>query len=355
MNCRRFAVPLAVAALVLATSAHAATQTRTLKPSYVSPQDLCGMLGVTEAAGVSVLHWSEDGADHLVTFRRNDAANLVVIEGEPADLDHVAAQAAQFDVPPRQIALEARIVEIDTDRARDLGIDWSRIYTNVSADFSRVATGRAMTNSSSSIPSGIEFGTRSELHDRTQTDSERASASLSNALSLLEQQGAATYRDTPRILTLNNRTATILDGERTTYVTRYSAYNDLFETQTMDSGLRLEVTPSLGESGYLRLDLQAELTSLSGSISGSPVKRGQIVENTVMAHDGEPVVLGGFTRTTDEKTHREFPVLGRILPFLFSREIVTQRHHESLVVITPHVVDLAAKLDPHEQEMLQGR
>jgi type IV pilus assembly protein PilQ len=354
MNRRRLAVSFAIVALVLATSAHAATQTRTLKPSYVSPQDLCGMLGVTEAAGVSVLRWSEDGTDHLVTFRRNDAANLVVLEGEPADLDHVAAQAAEFDVPPRQIALEARIVEVDTDRARDLGIDWSYLSTNLSADFTRQVTGRASSQSSTvnSLP-GSSVDQRT--HDRVMVDNERASAGLSNQLKLLEEKGAATYRDTPRILTLNNRTATILDGERTTYVTRYSAYNDLFETQTMDSGLRLEVTPTLGESGYLRLDLQAELTSLSGSISGSPVKRGQIVENTVMARDGEPVVLGGFTRTTDVKTHREFPLLGRVLPFLFSREIVTQRHHESLVVITPHVVDLAAKPDAHEQEMLQGR
>lgn len=343
---------VAATSAALAASASAATQTRTIKPSYVSPSELARMLGVTETAGLGVMRWTADGAEHVVTVRRNDSANLVVLEGEPDDLGRVLAQAEVFDLPPRQIALEARIIEVDTDAARDLGIDWSNVYTNVWADFGRQVMGRA-TNQNARSDGSPTYSAESKSHDRQMSDNERASIAFSNQLHLLEEKGAATYRDTPRILTLNNRTATILDGQRTTYVTRYAAYNNLFETETMDSGLRLKVTPSLGESGYLRLELQAELTSLSGSISGSPVKNGQIVENTVMAKDGETIVLGGFTRTTDERTRRDFPLLGRALPFLFSRHIVTQRHHESLIVITPHVVDLAGQLNEHDKGLLE--
>jgi type II secretory pathway component GspD/PulD (secretin) len=153
---------------------------------------------------------------------------------------------------------------------------------------------------------------------------------------------------------VNNRRATILDGQRVTYITRYSSYTNLFETDTLDAGLTLSVLPSLGESGYLTLDIRAELTSLGSSISGSPIKDGQIVENTVVVKDGETVLLGGFQRSVDQRVHRRFPVLGHILPFIFSRVIVNHSVRESFVVLTPRVVDLAAGLDDRTRGILQG-
>ncbi len=351
---RRLALACCIgAALVLAVPSHAGLQTRALKPSFVSPRDLCDMLGVTETAGPGVLRWNEDGTDHLVTFRRNDAANLIVLEGEPADLEHVAAQAAQFDVAPRQIALEARIIEVDTDASRDMGFDWN-VYGDA---YARWTASNTRTRSAQSVrqPGYPEVTYLNKQRQTGQSDQEQANANLATSFRLLETSGAVTYRDTPRILTLNNQPATILDGQRTTYVTRYAAYTNLFETQTMDSGLLLDVTPSLGESGQIRLGLRIELTQLGGSISGSPVKDGQIVENTVMAKDGEPVVLGGFTRTSDVKTVRRLPVLGRAIPWLFSKQVSQQHHSETLVVITPRVVDLATAPDAHEKGLLQGR
>lgn len=347
------ALCLAGLALALASPALAATQSRSLKPAYVSPRELTDMLGATEYAGLAVVRWTADGAEHLVTVRRNDAANLLVLEGEPADLDRVAAQAAVFDVAPRQISLEARIIEVDTDASRELGFDWN-VYGDAFARWfaSNRRTHDATTVEQSGFPSySLERNQRLTQNG----DDENANATAQTNFRALEQSGAVTSRDTPRILTLNNRPATILDGERTTYVTRYAAYTNLFETETMDSGLRLEVTPSLGESGYLRLTLKAELTRLSGSLSGSPVKSGQIVENTVMAKDGETVVLGGFTRTSESKSVRGLPVLGKALPWLFSRTSTRQRHTETILVITPHAVDLAGSVGPREKELLEGR
>lgn len=347
---RAFATPFLALAMLAAAAAPstAATQTRSLKPSYVSPMDLSRMLGVTETAGLGVLRWSADGSDHLVTVRRNDAANLVVLEGEPDDLARVAAQAEAFDVAPRQIALEARIIEVDTDAARDLGIDWNAVGDM----YARWSASNRNLRSETSLPYGRY---ENKFWSVENAGEERITTQLAGSFRLLDQSGAATSRDTPRILTLNNEPATILDGQRTTYVTRYAAYTNLFETQTMDSGLRLEVTPSLGESGYLRLELQAELTSLQGNLSGSPVKGGQIVRNTVMVKDGESIVLGGFTRTSQDKRVRRLPVLGRVLPWLFSREISTERHRETLIVITPRVVDLAGKPDEREKGLLEQR
>jgi general secretion pathway protein D len=349
-----FAAFAAVLALALAAPAAAAPQSRTLKPSFASPRELSDMLGATEYAGAAILRWTADGAEHLVTLRRNDAANLLVLEGEAADLDRVSAQAALFDVAPRQIALEARVIEVDTDATRELGFDWN-VYGDAYARWSAANLRERSAYSTRSSSSAYEYASEVARRSTARVDEERATADARASFRMLEQSGAVTYRDTPRILTLNNRPATILDGQRTTYVTRYAAYTNLFETETMDSGLRMQVTPSLGEGGHLRLGLQVELTRLDGYLSGSPVKTGQIVENTVMAKDGETVVLGGFTRTYESKSVRRLPVLGRVLPWLFARESTRQRHSETLVVITPRVVDLAGALAPREKELLEGR
>ena len=330
------AIACAIAATALAQEG-AGSKTAPLKPQYLPPAELEHMLGARAQGGRSVLEWEAGGRTRSVDMRRNDASNLLLLTGEAADVDAALELARACDVPPRQIAIEARIVEVDTDKARDAGIDWTSLRASAFARQSWLRDGGAGPVSRfnrGNVDLNAEFG---------------------RLLQLLESSGAGTTRDAPSILTLNNRPATILDGQRVTYVTRYSSYTNLFATDSMDAGLRLQVLPSLGESGYLRLDLRAELTSISSNISGSPVKDGQIVESSVTVKDGETVMLGGFTRTVDRTEHRRFPVLGRVLPFLFSREIVQHSRRESFIAITPHVVDLAAAVDEKTKDVLEGK
>ena len=355
----RFVWSITLALTVLgASTVTAATRTAAFKPSYVPPAELQLLLGTREAGGRMLIEWSNGGDLHSVEVRRNDTANLLLFTGASDDVTAIEEMSKAFDVAPRQISLEARIVEVDTDRARDLGIDWSYISTNanLTQDFFRTKFERW----------GSGFSEKFSTTDRQGRLGQSSNVSLGNALKLLEEKGAATTRDVPRILTLNNRPATILDGHRVTYVLRANSYTGQYVADTMDAGLKLEVTPSLVESGNMRLQLKAELTSLvnlyssySGnsyaSLGGSPVKQGQIVENTIMARNGETIVLGGFVRTLDSHTTRRFPILGYILPWIFSRDIVKQSHHESIIAITPRVVDLNAGVDEETKKTLEGK
>ena len=80
-----------------------------------------------------------------------------------------------------------------------------------------------------------------------------------------------------------------------------------------------------------------------------------MVENTVVVKDGETVLLGGFQRTTERTSKRRFPVLGYILPFLFSHESKEQIVTQSFVVLTPRVVDLAVAIDEATREVIEGQ
>lgn len=351
-------IPLVIAALAASLLAGISTaeapRTERYSPAYVPPSELATLVGARETDGRTFLQWTRDGAEHRVDLRRHDAANVLMLTGAPDDVESALGMLRAFDVAPSQISIEARVVEIDTGRAKDLGIDWSQV--NLSArldqqisrqaadDFRRYANGD---------------GDRAYNRSTRDTRAEQSTLTLSNALHLLQEEGAATYRDAPHVLTLNNQPATVFDGMRVTYVTRASSYANIYETEAMDAGLKLDVTPSLLESGYLRLRLHAELTALVSftttgfsNVSGSPVKEGQQVDDIVMAKDGETLLLGGFTRTVKRRVHRSFPGLGHVLPFLFSRDIEEERQHSILIAITPRVVPLGTGVDDRTRRAL---
>ncbi len=353
-----------------------------IKPNFMPPTQILGFLGAKEAGGKFSLEWKDAGGWHSVDIRHNDAANLLVVSGATSDVAYVEAMIREADIAPRQIQIEVKIVEISTSRARDLGIDWEQLMTDALPSASW-AYRESSSDDYSGQTSSQDYSYRSQReivtddydnsqaetrddHIRDWRNTDRGSEDISRSLQItasmdlgrvvkfLDESGAAETRNAPRILTLNNRWANILDGERVTYVTRYSSYTNLFETDSMDAGLALKVLPSLGESGYITLRINAELTDLHGSISGSPVKSGQMVENTVIVKDGQSVLLGGLSRTVDQTVTRRFPLLGHVIPFLFSREIKIHDRIESFIVLTPRVVDFSVAIDAATMERIEG-
>jgi type II secretory pathway component GspD/PulD (secretin) len=315
--------------------------TELITPDYISPSELVKFLGTTETGATHVFFCDIQNRSRPVQVRFNEPANLLALTGAPADVAVVRDLVKSADIPPRQIIIETQIIEIDQKELDNLGIDWQELLNssgaNISYDYTK---SKRDVDQRSSPPS---YGTTEGHSTATQSASNsRLNASLrpDQFLHIIAEHRAGTLRSAPRIVTINNRPAKILDGDRVSYVTRYSSYTNLFETQTMDAGLSLSATPSIGKSGYIVLNITAELTSLSGNIAGSPSKSGQILENTVVVRDGETFLLGGLNRNVDYATKRRVPVLGTILPFLFSRTVTTKTTNQVFVLLTPRVIDL---------------
>ena len=317
----------------------------TIKPAYLPPSDILGFLGVRMIGGRGIMEWETADHFHSVEIRCNDAANLLVLSGEPADVETVERMIQEADVAPHQIEIQVKIVEVRSSRAKDSGIDWQRALdalqsanTRIYYDYDKLD----LDQQEGLIKNGTVTGEVYERDESRHDLSVQSNFNLTEVLRILDESGVGTIHNAPRILTLNNHPATILDGKRVTYVNRYSSYTNLYETESMDAGLTLSVLPSLGESGYITLHIDAELTALSGSISGSPVKQGQMLENTVLVRDGQSVPLGGLTRTVETTVHKRLPILGHAIPYLFSRKTTLQEEVETYLIITPRVVDLTA-------------
>jgi len=330
------------------------------EPSYLSVLELADLLGAEWAGGCMRVTWLDGAAQKVVDLRAHETANFVIATGSQADVNYILSLAAALDTAPRQIEIEAMIIEMDNQRALDIGLDWNHMLevSNVSFQKSRHDDDDSRYESTFQENDDNSYNSKARrTFENTSEDTRllfNSAPNLSKLIGIIQETGSGKVRYTPRLRTLNNRTGTLMDGQRTTFVTRVSAATNTYETQTMDAGLKLSVTPSLGQAGYLTLHVIAELTQLDPNLdfSGSPVKSGQMLENTIIVAEGQSVVLGGFNRVEKRKHTKRVPILGHILPWIFSRDYETESNFDSLVVLTAKIVELDAPLDDRAMKIL---
>lgn len=306
---------------------------------YISPADLMESLSLKESSAEGYELKIDNTVFHL---RFNESNNQVLLTGSRAQIAAARELINFFDVPPRQIIIEVQIVEIDNQKFDEIGLDWQNLL-----DRTRFSIASSMDKQKSE--SEIDYDQDQDSYDRDDKDTRStfritgqiSTISVGDLINLVRETGAGEITNIPHIVTTNNKTGKILDGHKITYVNRYSSYSNLFETQTMTAGLSLSVTPSLGDSDYLKLNVIAKLTSLGEIISGSPSESGQILENTVIVRDQESFLLGGFKQTEMQKIKRKVPVLGTLLPFLFSKYINVEIEKNILLILTPRIIDLS--------------
>jgi len=316
--------------------------TETVALKYLSPLELIESLMLKTSATESYELLLNNA---VVQFRFNSANNEVLLTGNLPAINEAKKMIDLLDVPPRQIVIEVKIVEVDNQKISDIGLDWQNLLdkVRVNASYSRTIRRDEYDFQVTDIDQSItdtENVNRKENDRHTSYNIGLGPVYPSDLIHLIQESGAGKIVNVPCIVTINNRQGRILDGDRITYVNRYSSYSNLFETQEINAGLMLEVTPSLGQSGYLKLFVKAKLTTLGQLIAGSPSESGQILENTVIVKDKEPFLLGSFKQTKTQKVKRRFPLLGYILPFIFSRNIDVETTRDVLVILTPNVIDL---------------
>ncbi len=335
-------------------------QVESVSPTYLPPYDILSIIGAEADGNQSVLRWRADDRSHRVDIKVNDASNVIILCGEQSDIDFVKALIQEADVSPHQIEIEVKMVEIYTDQAKDIGLDWESLIQSgapsIAYDYNDNKYSIDYLDQRQSSSSGYSFYHDSDERMRINRDYRiRGQVEIGRSLSLLQESGAGRIFNAPKIITINNHRATILDGSRTTYVAQMSSYSNIYEIDSMDAGITLSVLPSIGKSGFMTLDITAEVTTMSlRAEGGSPTKNGQIIENKIIINDGQSVILGGMTRTIQHKSRKRFPILGHILPFLFSRETSRNEEVQTIMVLTPRIINLETNMDESSQKLLEG-
>lgn len=244
----------------------------------------------------------------------------------------------QIDVPPRQVVIEARILEVSSNFGKEIG---ARLNTGGRPLFSgdRFAFGpfNRPFYQQSSLPDG-QFSTFAlSIFNRS------ATRFLNLELNLAEATGKSRIVSNPKIMTANNIEARIAVGDEVPYTTTSTVGNlTTQDVQFKEALLELRVTPVLTPDGRVRMKVlvRKDRADFSRQVNGNPPILKKEVTTDVLVENGGTVVLGGLFEETETNSVDKVPGLGDI-PFLgnlFRNKADTAQRTELMVFLTPRII-----------------
>lgn len=251
---------------------------------------------------------------------------ILMIEDTPEFLNRMAVLVAQIDKQPKQILIEARILEVTLNSEDSYGINWSDVFRSDGGDGSFGT--RGLEGAGNSGSNGLFF--------------EIANADISASLSALEQNGRIRTLSTPKLLALENQEASVIVGDRRGFQVTTTINQVTTESiEFLESGVILRVTPHVDKNGRVMMDIHPEVSTGTVDANGVPSQTTTEVTTQLLVNSGQTVFIGGLIKRTLNETRNGVPLLGRIpgLGLLFSSREVTSVNTETVVMITPIIVD----------------
>lgn len=316
--------------------------------------------------------------------------NQLFIFDVPTKLDLVRGLLAKIDRPVRQVMIEARIVEADTNFTKQLGV---KIGThdhqgmNVGHKIGgkegfRFGLSGSNQDAYAHLPEFGRYPATAIITDVDQTTGEitytrevptpvladsqlvnlgvtnpagQIALTLMNAaktqllsleLSALEADGKGKIVSSPRIMTMDQVKANIQQGIRIPYLTQSASGATAVAWQ--NANLSLEVTPQITPDGKVMMELKITKNALGQFIStlaGYSIKTKEL-DSKVLVDNGGTVVIGGIYEQEEIESVRRVPLLGDLpyVGFLFKQREKRDNRVELLIMITPKVIDNALAL-----------
>ncbi len=295
----------------------------------------------------------------------DERTNTLLVQDTTDKLQDIRRLVQTLDVPVKQVLIEARIVVVSDTYERDLGARLgitgfttagagsliSVSGTNVGTD---TMTQSVLPTATGTAPTGVV--TLPALDNRYQVNLPAANTNGSIGLSILggkhlldlelsaaQNEGKSQTISAPRVITANQKQATILQGTEIPY--QESASSGATTTQFKNAVLSLKVTPLITPDNRVVLDLDvaddtvgAQVTSATGGSVPSIDTREIITQ--VLVNDGQTVVLGGILETTKTKSANKVPFFADIpvLGNLFKSTTDINNKTELLIFITPKIL-----------------
>jgi type IV pilus assembly protein PilQ len=315
---------------------------------------------------------SADGAGLLSkrgTVSVDERTNTLLLQDSADRLEDIRRLVGTLDIPIRQVQIEARIVIVNDDFTRELGARAG--FTGVRANgndgvFSTSGTAEATDTVASSALDNLASGTGPfpvEIPTGAGGAPQRYNVNLpvtspagSLAFMLLgsdylvdleisaaQAEGRGEVISTPRVITANQREASIQQGVEIPY--QESASSGATTIQFKEAVLALKVTPQITPDNRIILDLNVKKDSVGQIIVGGagqqvPTIDTREITTQVLVNDGQTVVLGGILETERRETEKKVPYLGDVpvLGRLFKTTSRTNNKDELLIFVTPKIL-----------------
>jgi type IV pilus assembly protein PilQ len=252
-----------------------------------------------------------------------------------------------LDKAQPQVEIEARIVQVNKNFQRTLGVRWG--FNGIIDPGLGNTTGLAFPNNGSlsgaqgtvtnGIPNAVNLpATGATSGVGLQLGSINGAFNLDVALTALETTGNGRVLSTPRVSTQNNVEAEIKQG---TQIPIQTVANNTVTVSFKDAALVLKVTPQITAANtvIMKISLENGQADFTKAVNGIPPINTQSANTSVLVNDGQTTVIGGIYLSSEQYQTDRTPGLGRIpiLNWLFKRDDVRDNSTELLIFITPRI------------------
>ncbi len=264
--------------------------------------------------------------------------NTLIIRDLPDRLTDATELVRTLDRPQPQVEIEARIVQLNRNSARDLGIQWG-FNGRVDPAFG-TSTGLAFPSSGNlqAGTGGVDAANPSAVS--LALGSINGALNLDVSLRALESDGKGRILSTPRVATQNNVEAEITQGSQ---IPIQVVSNNTVTVQFKDAALTLRVTPQITASNtvIMRIFVEKAAPNYTQTTPAQPIPSidTQRAVTTVLMDDGETTVIGGIYTREEAQVDVRTPFLHRVplLGWLFKTERRLDDSDELLIFITPRI------------------
>ena len=296
----------------------------------------------------------------------DERTNTLLLQDTSDRIADIRRLVSTLDIPVRQVLIESRIVIVRDNFSRDLGVRWGATVVRSNGSDGLISTTGSAEGNDTIVQSGINNinntgspfpVTVPNLNDRFNVNLPAASANpaglavailsddylLDLELTAIQAEGRGEVISSPRVITANQKEATIRAGVEIPY--QQSASSGATTTQFKEAVLSLVVTPQITPDDRIIMDLLVTKDSVGETITTErggavPSIDTRSVETQVLVDNGQTVVLGGIYETEQNETKTKVPYLGDIpgLGALFRSTSVKNTKTELLVFVTPKIL-----------------
>ena len=330
--------------------------TKVIYLNYSKAEDILKIL-----KDVSSSFNQEQNIDYKTVITSHEETNSIVIRSNPQTIKTLSSIVEQLDIRRPQVFVEAIIVEISDESAKALGVD--TIYSGDSTDNIPVALTRfPSTNSPDLLALAASADDDSNLGASTSAASSLLGtrglvAGVGNLidgednfamlLSVLREDQNSNILSTPSAVVMDNEEASLLVGQEIPVTTGESlGTNNLtpFRTTSREEiGIKLEVKPQINEADSVALFIRQEVSSIAGSQlpnSSDLITNKREIETTVLADNGEILVLGGLISEDVQESVNKVPLLGDlpIIGALFRSSAMSVQEKNLMIFLRPTIL-----------------
>lgn len=268
------------------------------------------------------------GKLHVMTSSKTDnlkSREVLIVEDLADNVARLVEFARTLDVPPRQVMIEAYVLQVDLEKDQRHGVNFEKVFSWNGTPLSVEMTGFANESANQAFMARLD------------------ASSLTGVLEFLKSETNSRTLASPRLLVVNGQEKRLQVGQQLGYRTVTTTQSGLTQENVnfLDVGVVLDVTPRISGDRRILLNVNSKVsTGLVNPETGLPEESTSEVDTDVLLEDGYGIVIGGLIQEGDNDSSAgviglsDIPYVGG----LFRRRQIEKERKEIIFVIVPRIL-----------------